>query len=269
MVQRDPSAIAGVVNLAADVRRARGLEIQLGHVFHISEVARLLAIAENLRRRTRKRRFYEQREHARIGARRILPRPVHVEVAQRHRLQPEHAGKDVAVILAHQLLQGVRRFRPGRHLLDLGQDFRIAVGRRGCRVDDAAGASLLRRPQNVERSIDVALMRRNRVVDRARHGGNRRLVKHHRRAANNRRDGRVVANIGALKLEGALHLFEIPFIAGEKIVDHDHLPRALAQQRAHNGGTDEARASGDDVTIHAPCASKCRSDSSASRSAPA
>ena len=50
----------------------------------------------------------------------ILPRPEHVEVARRHRLEAVEPREHLAVLLAHQLLQRVRRQRIGRHVFGLG-----------------------------------------------------------------------------------------------------------------------------------------------------
>ena len=68
LIERDASAVAAVVDLAGDAIGARGLQIQLGHVFHVGEVARLLAIAENRRRRAIQRGLHEEREHAGVRA---------------------------------------------------------------------------------------------------------------------------------------------------------------------------------------------------------
>ena len=52
-----------------------------------------------------------------IGAFGHLPRAIHVEVAQAHRLETIDAGEVAGVDLAHQLLAGIRVERVGRHIL--------------------------------------------------------------------------------------------------------------------------------------------------------
>ena len=47
LVEGDPAAVAAVVNLAGHVLRAGGFQVEFGHVFHESEIARLLAVAED------------------------------------------------------------------------------------------------------------------------------------------------------------------------------------------------------------------------------
>ena len=67
-------------------------------------------------------------------------------------------------------------------------------------------------------------------MDRARHGRNRRLVKHDlRRLSIAARKRIVIANIDAVKIDRAAHFVEIPLMSGQQIVDHGHALRARAR----------------------------------------
>src|ERR1019366_4428001 len=272
LVERDPPAVAAVVHVARYALGACRLQIEFRHVLHEREVARVLAIAEDGGRLAVQHRLHEERQHPRIGARWGLPRAVHVEVAQRHRLQTVYPGKNAAVIFAHEFLERIGRFGPRRHALHFGEHVGIAIGRTGRGVDHASGLPFLSGPQYVEGAVDIDLVRRHRIVDGARHRRNRGFVEHHGRPPYQRRDLLIVPDVGALEFVARTNLLQVALPPGEQIIDRYHAARAFLQQFAYNGGADEARPSGDNVVAHDGsfpiCFSRYRRLSLATRSAP-
>jgi hypothetical protein len=101
-----------------------------------------------------------------------------------------------------------------------------------------------------------------------RNGG---FMKHHRRAADERRDFLVAADIGALEVDSRADLFEISLVPGEKVVDDDDLAGARGNERADDLRADEPGSSRDDVVAHEIFAMtdlRDPSDSAAMRSPP-
>ena len=107
----------------------------------------------------------------------MLARTEDVEVTRRHRLQTVQLREELAIGLPDQLLQRVGRARIGGHVLDFGQLRRIAVDRRRGGEHDPANAGVPRRHQDVERRVDVGVVRDPRLGDRQRHRGHSGLVK--------------------------------------------------------------------------------------------
>ncbi len=122
-------------------------------------------------------RLGEDRNHAGVWRRWILPRAEDVEVPDRDRLEAVQRREQLHVLLAHQLLQRVRGERVRRHVLALRQRLGVAVGGRGTGVDDALHLGVARRDQHVQRGVDVRAIRGDRIFDRPWHRGNGRLVK--------------------------------------------------------------------------------------------
>src|ERR1017187_9945139 len=67
-------------------------------------------------------------------------------------------------------------------------------------------------------------------------------------------------------IDGGTDFVEVLLVAGEEVIEHHDLARASPQQTPHNGGADEARASGNNVFAH--WVSRWRNDSRAMVSAP-
>src|SRR5208337_3891756 len=61
-VQRDAAAVAAVIDFARHARGARGLQVQLHHILHIGEVARLFSIAQDGGRSPLQNGFDKQRK---------------------------------------------------------------------------------------------------------------------------------------------------------------------------------------------------------------
>ena len=254
LVQRETVAVAGVINIARDdPGRSRGrLQAEAGDILHVGEIARLFAIAENRRRAPLEQAGHKNGEDARIGARRVLPRAIDVEETQADGLEAKALREHRAVVLAHQLLQRVRRKRVGLHCLDLGQHFGVAIGRRRRCVDHAPGAPFLARAQHVEGAVDVGIVGWNRIRDGLRNGRNRRQVEHSLRAGQYGRDGAVVANVGYAQLHPIRHFRQVRLLAGTQIVQHRDASRSGAQQRANQAASDESGSAGDNDFRHIP-----------------
>src|SRR5262249_11964217 len=119
-----------------------------------------------------------------------------------------------------------------------------------CGVHYASRLAFVRRAQHVERAVGVDLMRRNWIVDRARNARDRRLMEDRRRAANDRRNLLVVANIRALEVDALANFFEIFLLTAEQIVYRDHLLGPFGEQTANYRGADKPRASGNNIFTH-------------------
>src|SRR5207245_2685714 len=176
--ERVARAAGDVEDLARHPRRRHREQVSLHHVVDVGEVARLLAVAVHLERLARERLGEEARDHGRVLRLRVLPRPEDVEVAQAHRLEPVEAREGLAVVLRRQLGDRVGRDRPGGEGLDLGERRVVAVDRGRRRVHHAPHARVAAGQEEDERPGHVHLVGAERVVDRARHGAERRLVKH-------------------------------------------------------------------------------------------
>src|SRR5262249_54521045 len=149
-VERELAAVSGVVHMARGGGNLRGFQAQLGDVFDISEVARLLTIAMNGGRRLRDEVLHEKTQDAGIRAAGVLAGAVDVEETQRYRLQAKAGVKHRGVIFAHELLHRVGRLGPGKHGFDFGKRFRVAIsGRRGG-VNDATHARVGASAQDVK-----------------------------------------------------------------------------------------------------------------------
>src|SRR5262245_61589791 len=81
LVQGDPPAVAAVEEPARYAFCERGLQVQIGDILHIGEIARLLAVSEHRGSAPLDHGPHKERQHARILARRILPRAGDVEVS--------------------------------------------------------------------------------------------------------------------------------------------------------------------------------------------
>ena len=95
----------------------------------------------------------------------ILPRAEHVEVADRDGLEAVEPGEHLQILLAHQLLQRVRRERiRSASSSCFGQRRRVAVGRRRPGEDEALDAGVARGDEDVQRGVDVRAIRGERIV---------------------------------------------------------------------------------------------------------
>ena len=177
-VERRPSADRDVVDLvqARVAAGGGGQQVGLDRVVDVAEVARRLAVAVDRDRRVGEQRGDPLRDHGRVRAVRVLALAEHVEVAQADRREPVAAREDVRVQLVDVLGDRVRRQRPADVLLDLRQRRMVAVGRTRRGVDEALDPRVAGGHQHVEEAVDVGRVGRDRVLERARHGAERRLV---------------------------------------------------------------------------------------------
>ena len=154
-----------------------GEQVPLHDVVDVREVARLLAVAVDLERLALERQLEEARDDRRVLRLRVLARPEDVEVAQAHRLEAVEPREDAAVVLRRELRDRVRRDRvasaASRPWAASGRRRRPTTTTRTRR----AGPSPRGRP-SAGSSVPPTLtsLRAHRVVDRARHRAQRRLV---------------------------------------------------------------------------------------------
>ena len=104
------------------------------HVAHEDVVARLPAVAEDLRRAVAGEVAHEDRDDAGLAVR-VLPRPVDVPVAERHVTAAVEAVVRRQVLLAGELGGAVRRERPPLRAL-LRRTVALAVDRAARRSED-------------------------------------------------------------------------------------------------------------------------------------
>ena len=104
------------------------LQHSASDIFDVGEIARLFTVAENGGRRALDQGFHKQREDAGVWTGRILPFAIDVEESQRDGFQAEAGVEHAGVLLAHELLHGVRRLGARQHGLHFGQHLGVAVG---------------------------------------------------------------------------------------------------------------------------------------------
>ena len=202
----------------------------------------------NDRRLAAEQRRCEERDHAGVRRARVLPGPEHVEVSRRHGRKPVQVREHLAILLAHQFLQRVRRQRPRGHVLVLGQRRRVPVrgGRAG--VDQPFHTGRARGDQDVQRRGDVGAVRGRGVVHGPRHGGNCRLMEHVVHARRSLCRHVCVRQIPFDELSG-LDAGEVGAFARDQAVDDaDAVP--AAQELFRQVGADEAGATGYQVRSH-------------------
>ena len=174
--------------------------------------------------------------------------PEDVEVADGHGGEPVELGEHLHVLLADQFLQGVGRQRARRHVLALGQCRGVAIGRRTAGVDDALHAGVARRDEQTERGVDVGAVGGDRVLDRARHRRDRRLMQDVLDALDGASGHRLVGEIALDELD-LVDVREIASMAGDQAVDDANAIAPLAQGLDHVR-PDEAGPTGDQIERH-------------------
>ncbi len=159
-------------------------------------------------------------QHAGIGTRGVLPRAVDVEESQRtvssrsRNEIPTHSIRPAASARRRAISGAASWSRP----------WAASRYRRRPKTTPRRPPAVLRRcggrAQHVEGAVDIDFVRGHRIVDRARHGRNRRQVKHDVRPANHRNERSRVANIHFMELDSLANLREIALVAGQQVVDH-------------------------------------------------
>ena len=109
-------------------RRLVGGEVGGDDVADVGEVAGLEAVAVDDRPPAVAHRFGEHRDHAAIGARRVLTRAENVEVAEADTVEAHRLGIDADVEFARELAGGVGAQGAREDRLVLGQLLGLAVG---------------------------------------------------------------------------------------------------------------------------------------------
>ncbi len=121
--ERDQIAHAGLASAAhvdhapIHVVRRRGRRQRLDHVVHVNVIAALRAIAIHHERRAREGVPEEARDHRGVRGGQGLARPVGVEHAQGHGLNPPQRADGAHVILGGEFAHGVRAARVGDGVL--------------------------------------------------------------------------------------------------------------------------------------------------------
>lgn len=177
LVQRRRLAGRDVDAVVADAVADRGVEHGADDVIDVDEVARLLTISEDGHRLVAQQAVDEDADDPGVRTRRILPRSVHVEEAQPDRRETVQLLEDAGVVLARELLDGVRAERP--RLLALVRrralpGNAVPVDRGAAREDDALHRVLAGCEQDVQSALQVRMERSLGPPDRLRdrgHGG--------------------------------------------------------------------------------------------------
>ena len=229
----------------------RGEEIGLHHVVDVAEVARRLAVAIDVGGLVAHHRRDPARDHRRVIAVRVLARPEHVEIAQADGFEAVALREHLRIELVHVLGEPVGRERPADHLFDLRQRRVIAVNGARARVHETRGARFARRDQHVEKPGDVGFAGGDRVIDRARHAAERRLVQHQLGAGAGLAAGVERADVALDQAEVAParlahrrgELRQVLAPAGREVVEPDHalIEREQAREKVR---ADEAGAAG-------------------------
>ncbi len=197
-------AAADVADVARGSRRRCGAERRVHDVGDVGEVARLLAVAEDDRPSALDRKPHEARHHAAVLRRRVLTRTEHVEVPQRHGLEPIDGGESARVLLGGQLGHGVGGDRLRHQVFTFGHGGVGAVDRRRRSQHNAPDGVVARRQKHVQRARDVGLVRGERILHGAWHRGQRCEVDHEIHALNGVVGALVAAHVALEDLDVAV-----------------------------------------------------------------
>ncbi|MCY1526865.1 hypothetical protein D9M68_619090 [compost metagenome] len=252
LVQGAAAAYRHVVDLIAAFRRRHGRQdIGLHRVFHEAEVAAGLAVAVDGDVFALDHSGGPLGNHRRVGAVGILPLAEHVEIPQAHGLEAIGAREHVRVQLVDVLGHRVRRQGLADVLFDLGQRGMVAVGGAGGRIHERLHFGIARRDQHVQEPADIHLVGGDRVLQRARHRAQRRLMQHEVGALHGAAAGFQVADIAFnegkarpfLGRDRTADFVQVALVAGGEIVQAgDGL--AQFQQGLQQVRADEAGAAG-------------------------
>ena len=223
--------------------RPRGA-LELRRVLDVREVARLGAVAVDDRRAAAEQRRDEPRNRRRILGARILPRTVDVERPEGSGGHAERGRVGGHESFARRLRRRVRRERPHRHVLPLGQHRRVAVDRARRREDEPLHLRPPRLLEQPERPVDVDPPGVAGVRDGTRHGGNGGEVDDAFDASKRRPHDVRVAQVGADDVELAAQPLEVAPVPGGEVVEDAHrIPRR--EEPADDRRADESAAAGD------------------------
>src|SRR6185312_6251839 len=135
IIDRYAPAIARVEN-ARGGGSCRQESVRCCDIFHVHEIARLLAIAMNRDRFMLQGALDKNRHSGGILAFRILARTKDVEIAEAGRLQSTFVSKYFAIVFTVELGDGVRTFWLGEHGFNFGRLRIVAVNCRGTAEDE-------------------------------------------------------------------------------------------------------------------------------------
>ncbi len=227
-------------------RRLRRAQVRLDDVVDVGEVARLLAVAVHLGAGAGEAGHREPRHDRRVLGLGVLPRPVDVEVAQRHRRHAVAAIHAGAVDLERELAGRVRRARRERHRLPQRELGLVPVDRAAARGHDH-GAGVARGEQHVQGSAHVHVGREPRLLHRPRHRALGALVVDRGAAACRVGHGRLVAQV-RLDEPHLGRLAQVVEGAVGEIVEADDLG-PVGHEPTAQMGTDESSGSCHEHTV--------------------
>ena len=209
----------------------------------ISEIASLRPIAIDQRPTPLAHDPGKERDHAAIGAGRVLPWPEDVEVPEANPVEPHCPGIDPDVMFARELGGGVGAERVRDHSLVLGKVQGVAIGATGGGEHESADAGLSGGFEEVEGRGRPAGMGLERLDDRPRNAGDGRLVEHNGHAFGRGPAGLEVGQVPLDPLEAPSEMVEVRQVSGRQVVDHPNRT-PLAQQGLDQMRADEPGASG-------------------------
>jgi hypothetical protein len=182
---------------------------------NMGEVARLCAIAMNREWSALAALSEKNAKYSHIRPRGRHAWPEDIEVAKRQGLHSVKLMKQVRVLFADQLLQGVRIEGVRRHLFVQRERVLISIDRRRAREYDPPHTRIPRCHQNVQRPERIYHMSFRGLIDRQRNAGQCRLVKDRIDTSECGHDGIKIADVG---LNQCSSWIQIPVLAGRKVI---------------------------------------------------
>src|SRR5229473_6905627 len=183
---------------------------------NMGEVARLCAIAMNREWSAFPSLPEKNAEYSHIRPRGRHAWPEDIEVAKRQGLHSVKLMKQVRVLFADQLLQGVRIEGVRRHLFVQRERVLIPIDRRRAREYDPPHTRIPRCYQNVQRPERIYHMSFRGLIDRQRNAGQCRLVKDRIDTSECGRDRIKIADVG---LNQCSPWIQIPAAASRKVIE--------------------------------------------------
>ena len=239
--QIDAPAVGHVQHAAGRRRGVGGQEIGLRPRCRRSRSPATAAVAVNQRPPPGQHRRDEQGNDRRIGAVRVLPRPVNVEVPQGDGLEPVGRRERLTVEFRGEFRGGVGRDRRRQVGFAFARRGPVAVGGAGGGVDHPPHPGGGAASNKTTRSRHPAACDVQRPLDAQRHGGQGGLVKDRNRRLRPPRGAaaasRMSPSMNSIRLAEAL---DVRQASGAEVVQHADAV-AAGGQGLGDVGTDEAR----------------------------
>ena len=230
------------------VRRSAASRLASTASADVGEVAALLAVAVDQRRSPLEAGLEEARDDRGVGPVRVLPRAVHIEVAQADRLEARSAVERPWPPARRRLAGRIRATAVGLPRPRAWESSRCRRRRSRRRRRSLADAGLSGAVEDLHRPDDVDSAGRRRIFERARHRAEGRLMEDEIDTFAG------PSAVRRLRISPSIQSIVEPdgqrfrAVAGGEVVEHPD-PGAALDQRIHQMGADETGAPGDEDRV--------------------